>query len=1151
MILRTPLQALRAQTRMANVALNPVGALLELLTQTKLSLDNLCTHQSANQLQDGTWVYVIVVDFDNHSYTGTGEASSKQGAKHLAYRSIHDQLAPRLHALRDQVRSNMAPVEDPSILKDLAYRLIHEHINVALGISKYLNKAVCVHIIGEITAPYKVVSIDDRMFSYQELDGEIFALSKTAQHFVGPRASSISDLYYLQPRTYRSIDGMKTFVHHDTVANMGVNDTPIEPVAQVGVMDNPGTSTIPHLPNPQPTAITPAVAAQDPSLVSALEPLLPHETLNPLGPPNMLGVGGITFDIKDLIYSQYLDCDVQYQYTDDTAQGQIIFQIPYDPTSQYVNPYIRQWLQLHPRYTGALNFRFTVIGNATFSGLIGFAWYPRPINGTTVKISEMMKYSYTSMGVNEPSNRIFTLFDARQTKFWRDTSDPTDGDVRPCLIAFVYMTAVSPLKEGITIRIRVASKLSDGSDGPPFVAAEPTLPQVTAQVGQPAPVGVNVNYANLLTGMPFIPVIGRPLAIDAPLYLYTDGVVFKPLLTAFGGDDFVNSPAAIWAGTPSYSTSSPISVGLCTSIQTSSNPHPGCLKFQGGYVLDMTHCPTLAYITSTDPSNPGLSPIQNSFWSLYAIKATDDQDLDRLNNIISNYAKLYLVINYKVNILDPSNRPSIRLYPTSTGSGVVYQYDVAEMVMYVTDKGPIFLSHFHFNEICYDTVPITAGAEYTYQMKSFTNDPVISLTQINAAYPQAGYNPETMPLGWRNITVSSDAPYVTPAAYTYFQSYNHPSVQTIFNQMAILATRTQCIQVTLSDTDSGTDLAYLRFFPDRNCVAINVGPNQDGYINASLTRPLTRVYISHVDVVERSNTFPITNVLNFSENTLPSALVAQRRSKEFRKMLYHTPDMTTLKYDPSHDGPIKSNAMLGGAIAGAAGGLWQGLGNAASAVGQHFDKIAEREFMEKLLGINAGNMFQYQENQNSFLSAISRQGSQQQLHNQLQLMTYNQELMGYRTPGAVAGMNRAGLGGSGLPNSQRRDSTTSTETDGSSESPPPYDLGLKTGAYTEASTQTDSKRGVDVGTQAGRIPLPNASRGALPSPAGPPKRKRARKPYEMSGAVGLNSVMMNPDRKRRVGVSNPSGVGGVGNSAGMINFNHPRMQDAIKGISVY
>lgn len=69
-----------------------------------------------------------------------------------------------------------------------------------------------------------------------------------------------------------------------------------------------------------------------------------------------------------------------------------------------------------------------------------------------------------------------------------------------------------------------------------------------------------------------------------------------------------------------------------------------------------------------------------------------------------------------------------------------------------------------------------------------------------------------------------------------------------------------------------------------------------------------------------------------------------------------------------------------------------------------------RDLDRYIFDTSQGNMFKYQENQNSFLSSLSAQNSTQWLHNQRDVLAYQQELAGYRTPGAVAGVNRAGLG---------------------------------------------------------------------------------------------------------------------------------------------
>lgn len=1153
--LRTHTRIVERLNEMAGVTTNSIGRLYELLTAAKLDFDTICSHQNAERHEDGAWHYSLVLRLNGVDFASDGKAESKQAAKHLAYKSLLDQVSPLLLSLRDQVRSNMAPVELTPITKDLAYQLISEHLSIAMQISSRLRKSVVVHSLDQIVAPYKTIDIDDRIYSYQEYEQEIFALSRTAQHFRGSKARAISDLYYMQPLTSRSLDGSKIYVHNDIVANMGPNETPVEPVAQVGVMDNPGTTTIPHLPNPQPTAVTPAMAAQDPSLVSALEPLLPHETLNPMGPPNMLAVGGVTFDIKDLIYSQYLDCDVQYQYTDDTPQGQVIFQIPYDPTSDFVNPYIKQWLALHPRYTGALNFRFTVIGNSTFSGLIGFSWYPRPINSNVVKISEMMKYSYTSMGVNEPSNRIFTLFDARQTKFWRDTGDSPTGDVRPVLVAYVYMTAVSPLKEGITIRIRVASKLSDGSDGPPFVAAEPTLPAVTPGVGQPSPTGIDSTYVQLLNGMPVYPVVARPLEYGKPLYLTVDGVVFKPKMEVDVPVDLVSLPQNPWCAVTGLRGPTAMSLAFSTTGNTANSPIAGI------YFLDLSRVSTLLTASSN-----GENPIVSQFQSTYSSTSGNLPPLDGLADKISSQTKLYQIVNYLSPTIDPNNQPSFTTGPLYSAISIQHlAIKKIDLVCYYTQAGPIYLAQL---------TPVSGTATVTgtdfCSMIAPGWDPKYELTQLAASYPEAGWTPETMPKGWVNACITADPPYVTPPGFNTFQSYNHASVQSFFDMLAIRTSPTQVVEVTLADMDSGTDLAYVRYLPDRQCAIMNFGPDST-MINATLIRPLLRAYISKLAVVERSNTFPVTDKRNFVENTTDVVLHRRRQLK-----------MGSAVYNPSNDGYVRANAAaIGAAFAGQA---ISGVGQGISAAGGIIQNREQMKWMEHMMrakyGIDAdlmdqsfgwqsklqgnmfdfnklmqGNMFdfqnQFQSNQNSFLSAISRQNADQQLFNAKETMRFQQELAGYRTPGAVYGMNRAGLGPQGstgsLPaySSMPGENTRTRSTSSSSLASLP--------GNTDSATQTANSSS-SVGTQAGRIPLPQSNpRGSLPSSAGAPKkaqRSRYRAPA-MSASVALNSAEPPRfrERSRRVGVSNPSGVGGVGAQTGSISMDHPRMETAAKGYS--
>lgn len=111
------------------------------------------------------------------------------------------------------------------------------------------------------------------------------------------------------------------------------------------------------------------------------------------------------------------------------------------------------------------------------------------------------------------------------------------------------------------------------------------------------------------------------------------------------------------------------------------------------------------------------------------------------------------------------------------------------------------------------------------------------------------------------------------------------------------------------------------------------------------------------------------------------------------------------------DGPIYPNAsLLGSLVGGAASGLGGALQEYQKQQYQSSENQKNRDLDRYIFDTSQGNMFKYQENQNSFLSSLSAQNSTQWLKNQRDVLAYQQELAGYRTPGAVAGVNRAGLG---------------------------------------------------------------------------------------------------------------------------------------------
>ena len=90
--------------------------------------------------------------------------------------------------------------------------------------------------------------------------------------------------------------------------------------------------------------------------------------LNPQGPANLMSQGGVTFDLKNLIYDQFIDKDIEITVSDSIPIGTKLFEIPYDPLGEYMNDYIFAYMGLHTRFNGDIIIRVEVIGNPMFTG---------------------------------------------------------------------------------------------------------------------------------------------------------------------------------------------------------------------------------------------------------------------------------------------------------------------------------------------------------------------------------------------------------------------------------------------------------------------------------------------------------------------------------------------------------------------------------------------------------------------------------------------------------------------------------------------------------------------------------------------------------------------------------------------------------------
>nr|QJI53504.1 MAG: hypothetical protein 1 [Riboviria sp.] len=208
---------------------------------------------------------------------------------------------------------------------------------------------------------------------------------------------------------------------------------------------------------PQPALIDPQVTPNEPNVTSSVASR-PTTVLNTVGPPSMIGCSGIVFDLKELVYKQFIDSDVQITFTDKDVPGTVLAAIGVDPLGKYINPYIKTWVKLHRNYCGPIMVQISIVGNPNMSSLVSVGWMNRD-PGQSVKISELQKVSSTTANVCFPSVEHYALLDARQSAFYRKTGEDVGADT-PHLVIAINTQAQSAFGEDKSVRIRIATRLA-------------------------------------------------------------------------------------------------------------------------------------------------------------------------------------------------------------------------------------------------------------------------------------------------------------------------------------------------------------------------------------------------------------------------------------------------------------------------------------------------------------------------------------------------------------------------------------------------------------------------------------------------------------------------------------------------------------------
>lgn len=591
---------------------------------------------------------------------------------------------------------------------------------------------------------------------------------------------------------------------------------------------------------------------------------------------------------------------------------------------------------MHERYSGPLKYRITVIGNQTFSGLYSIAWSPRRVQGNAVVISELQKYAYESKAIALPENGCYLLHDARKQYFYREVDDTDDIDMRPHLVCFVHLTAVSPLKEGITIRIRVASCLADGSEGAgTFQVALPRLlttpPGITNE-----PTGSTDTLLQRLTGAPLVPLVIRPLQEKVRTFkCVLEGNIFQQKVPAMG--DYVLTE---WPKTDSVNIiyESPTTYDFFTRT---------CLLAHKAGEFSEISPYWIAYVSFdrvTDMDD--IAPVIASMYEAF-------KDLVNKEALASEFVEAF------VKKLDVPTSTKVWQYTRGIMPGQGADFPIfqageeiklhvkegepkAEYTIY-TKNGPILLLTVDLDGKVATPTPSLQRLS-TKKFSEYINT-ATQITNLNLVDESMG-----MPAGWMNCIFTADRPKPVNAPIRSFININHVSLKSLIEFIAPNIRVTECLQFTLADLDSGGTIMVCRYLGDRECVVCNVGTGLDNDVYYYVcNRALSSMYISSIAIVPRVNTFPVTDLRSFVSNTITGRGT----------------------YNAGGPEEVIPNSGLGMAIAAIGGGMLGGIGQGISAAvtnqwkGGQNEK--DRELAKYLQMYQSGQMTAAQERQFEFL----------------------------------------------------------------------------------------------------------------------------------------------------------------------------------------
>lgn len=180
-------------------------------------------------------------------------------------------------------------------------------------------------------------------------------------------------------------------------------------------------------------------------------------------PTELMAYGGIVEDLKDIATGSYQVNEV-LSVPVNTQQGTVVFKKMYG--LDMLGGYTKNWVNLHERYAGPIQFKASIIANSITQGFLRIGYNQG--ENVNITIANSSKYGAVDFDLSKDNNDVyFTIRPNSDGKFFFRTQDPPSPD-RGFIFGMLLTQLTNNFSEVGSIQIVISSRLH-----PEFTVANP------------------------------------------------------------------------------------------------------------------------------------------------------------------------------------------------------------------------------------------------------------------------------------------------------------------------------------------------------------------------------------------------------------------------------------------------------------------------------------------------------------------------------------------------------------------------------------------------------------------------------------------------------------------------------------------------------